>query len=140
VTGKKIGIAILKEALCNTPALKRLDTSEYSRQLVVGVHAKLHGLGEEGGWVGGLIILVIGQNDNLYLCRYEVRPAPTAHMTYPLETHQCCEAITALKQVCNYLHGIRFHAKANASTLMDQLHLPRNDLPGALVTEWIACI
>jgi len=40
----------------------------------------------------------------------------------------------------NYVYGVRFLVETDANTLVHQLNLPANDLPGALVTLWIAWI
>jgi hypothetical protein len=46
----------------------------------------------------------------------------------------------ALKKFRNYVYGVRFLVETDANTLVHQLNLPANDLPGALVTRWIAWI
>jgi len=46
----------------------------------------------------------------------------------------------AFKKFRNYVNGVRFLMETAANTLAHQLNLPSNDLPGALVTRWIAWI
>jgi len=53
---------------------------------------------------------------------------------------ECREQKQALKKFHNYVYGVRFLIETDANTLVHQLHLPANDLPGAQVTRWIAWI
>ena len=46
----------------------------------------------------------------------------------------------ALKKVRNYLYGVHFLLETDASVLVAQLNRGGTDLPGALVTRWIAWI
>jgi len=58
-------MAILKEALCNTPALKTLDVSDDARQLDMAVDANLE------GW--GAILQKKDENKDRHQCRNESR-------------------------------------------------------------------
>jgi integrase len=46
----------------------------------------------------------------------------------------------AVKKFRNYVYGVRLLVETDGNTLVHQLNLPANDLPGALVTRWIAWI
>jgi len=119
-------MAIMKEALCNAPELKTLDIGNGVGQLVVGVDASLE------GW--GAILHQEYENMNRHPCRHESGVWNKANKRYDARKHECCGLIKALKNFCNYIYGGRFLVETDANTLVHQLNLPANDLPGAVVT------
>ena len=131
-TEEKKAMAILKEALCNAPALKTLDVSNGAGQIVVGVDASLE------GW--GAILEQEDENKDRHPCRYESGLWNNAEKRYDAGKRKCRGLMKALKKFRNYVYGVRFLVETDANTLVHQLNLPANDLPGALVTRWIAWI
>jgi hypothetical protein len=63
-----------------------------------------------------------------------------AEMRYDAGKRECCRLMKALKKFSNYVYGVRLLVETDANTLVHQLNLPANDLPGALVTRWIPWI
>jgi hypothetical protein len=131
-TEQKKAMAILKEALCNAPALKTFDVSDGAGQIVVGVDASLE------GW--GAILQQEYENKDRHLCRYDSGLWNTAEKRYDAGKCECRGLMKALKKFRNNVYGVRFLVETDANTLVHQLNLPANDLPGALVTcrnAWI---
>jgi hypothetical protein len=131
-TEEKKAMAILKEALCNAPALNTLEVSDGAGQIVVGVNASLE-------WWGA-ILQQEDKNKDWHPCRYESGLWNNAEKRYDAGKRECRGLMKALKKFCNYVYGVRFLVETDANTLVHQLNLPANDLPGALVTRWIAWI
>jgi len=125
-------MAILKEALCNAPALKTLDVSDGAGQILVGFDTSLE------GWVA--ILQQEDENNDRHLSRYESGLWNKAEKRYDAAKRECRRLMKALKKFRNYVYGVRFLVETDANTLVHQLNLPTNDLPGALATRWIAWI
>ena len=126
-TEEKKAMAILKEALCNAPALKTLDVRDGARQIVVGVDASLE------GW--GASLQQEDENMDWHLCRYESGLWNNAEKRYDAGKRECRGLMKALKKFRNYVYGVRFLVETDANTLVHQLNLPTSDLPGGLVTH-----
>jgi len=131
-TEEKKAMAILKEALCNAPALKRLDVSDGARQIVIAVDASLE------GW--GAILQQEYENEDRHPCRYESGLWKKAEERYDAGKRECGGLMKAIKKFGNYVYAVRFLVETDTNTLVHQLNLPANDLPGALLTRWIAWI
>jgi len=131
-TEEKQAMAILKEALYNAPGLKTLDVSDGAGQIVVGVDASLEGC--------GAIFQQEDENKDRHPCRYGSGLWNNAEKRYHAGKRECRGLMKALKKFRNYIDGVRFLVETDANTLVHQLNLPANDLPGALVTRWIAWI
>ena len=125
-------MAILKEALCNSLALKTLDISDGAGQIIMGVDASL------GGW--GAILQQEDENKDRHPCRYGSGLWNTAETRYDPGKREFGGLMRAHEMCLNYVYGVRFPVETDANTLVYQLLLPANDLPGALVTCWIASI
>jgi len=117
---------ILKEALSNAPVLKKLNISDGTGQITVGVDGSLD------GW--GAILQKEDDNNHWHPCPYEGGLWNKAKKRYDVGKHECHGLIKALKKCRNYVYGVRFLVERNANTSVHQLSLPANDLPGAQVT------
>jgi hypothetical protein len=74
------------------------------------------------------------------LCRYKSGHWVPVERTYDAGKKECKGWLKVLKKMRFWLYGVRFWVQIDARTLVYQLNLPANDLPGAMVTCWIAWI
>jgi hypothetical protein len=100
--------------------------------IMIGVDASLEGC--------GAILQQEDENMDRHPCRYECGLWNNAERRYDAGKCECRGLMKALKKFRNYVYGVRFLVETDANPLVHQLHLPANDLPGALVTQWIAWI
>jgi len=131
-TEEKHAMGLLKEALCYGAALKTLDVSNCAGQIVVGVNCSIE------WW--GVIFQQEDRNEDRHPCRYECGLWNTAGKRYDTGKRECRGVMQALKKVCNSVYGVRFFVETDANAFVHRLNLPGNNLPGALVTRWIAQI
>ena len=122
---------LLKLALTTPPALVSLDYSEGTGEIILAVDASLE------GWGGVLMQLVQGKR---HLSRYESGIWSCAEKKYDATKRECRGVLKALKKVRYWLYGVRFVLETDANVLVAQLNRSGTDLPGALVTRWIAWI
>lgn len=73
-------------------------------------------------------------------CRYERGLWSLAEKLYYTAKKKCKDLPKVLKKMKFWMYGVRFVAEMDVKTLLHQLNLPANDLPGALVTRRIAWI
>jgi len=125
-------MVFLKKAHCNGPALKTLDVSDGAGPIVIGVDASLE------GW--GVMLQQEDENKDRHTCHYESGLWSTNEQRYDTGKRDCRGLMKPLKEFHNYIYGVRFFMQTNVYTLVHQLYVPDNDLPGALVTRWIAWI
>jgi len=125
-------MAILKDALCNAPALKTFDVSAGAGHIVVGVDASSE------GW--GAILQQKDENKDRHPGRYESGLWNKSEKRYDVGKRECRGLMKALKKFRNYIHVVRFLVESDTNTLVHQLYLPANNLSGALVICWIAWI
>jgi hypothetical protein len=119
----------LKIALTNPPALTSID---YENDVVIlAVDASLE------GWGGVLMVL---RNGKRHPVRYESGIWSDAEKKYDATKRECRGVLKALKKVRFYLYGVKFILETDARVLVDQLNRSGTDLPGALVTRWLAWI
>src|SRR5690606_20010179 len=72
--------------------------------------------------------------------RYESGIWSESEARYDAGKLECRGLLKALKKFKHYLYGVRFLVEIDAQTLVHQLNQPSSDLPGALVSRWIAWI
>jgi hypothetical protein len=125
-------MAILKEDLCNAPALKTLDVSDGTGQIVVGVDASWE------GW--GAFFQQQDENKDRHPYRYERGLWNRAEKRYHAWKCECCGQMKAHEKFRNYVYEVSFLVETDSNRLVHQFNLPANDLLGALVTGWIAWI
>lgn len=53
---------------------------------------------------------------------------------------ECCGLMKGLPKIRNYVYGVRFLIDPDGNTFAHQLYLPTNEVPGAVVTRWMAWI
>jgi len=122
----------LKDALCNAPALKTLDISDGARQLVLGVDASLE------GW--GAILQQEDENKDWHPCRYESTLWNKGKKRSDVAKCECRGLMKGLKKFHNYVNRVRRLVERDVNTLVHQVILPADNLPGALVNRWIGWI
>ena len=72
--------------------------------------------------------------------RYESGIWSEAEQKYDATKRKCQRVLKAIRKFWYYLYGVRFVLETNASVLVAQLNQSGTDLPGALVTRWLAYI
>ena len=135
VWGKEQEIAMdkLKMALTTAPAMKTLNYSEKAGEIVLAVDASLQ------GWGAVLQQGVAGSKDR-HPVRYESGLWNEQETRYDAGKRECRGLMKALKKVRYWLYGTKFVIEIDANTLVAQLNQSASDLPGALVTRWLAWI
>jgi len=61
-------------------------------------------------------------------------------MSYDAMKCECHAVLKALQKVRYWLYGVHFILEMDANVLVTQLNQSATDLPGSLVTRWIAYI
>jgi len=127
-------MSLLQEALTSAPLLCKLhyDPAEGWGMIVLAVDASLD------GWGGTL-----GQFDpegHKRVARYESGVWNEAEKRYDAGKRECRGVLKALQKTRFWLYGTHFILELDANTLVAQLNRAATDLPGALVTRWLAWI
>ena len=122
----------LKIALTTAPALKSVEYGEDTGEIVVSTDAS------KDGWGGTLSQR--DKNGKLHPCRYESGKWSSTEQLYDAGKRECRAVLKMLKKCRFYLYGVRFTLEVDAKTLVAQLNRTATDLPGALVTGWLAWI
>ena len=122
----------IKIALTSAPALVKIDYDENAGEIILAVDASLT------GW--GAVLMQKDSEGNRHPSRYESGLWNPAEQQYDATKRECRGILKALKKVRNYLYGIHFILETDAKVLVSQLNLAAADLPGALVTRWLAWI
>jgi hypothetical protein len=91
----KVAMEALKYALCNAPALKMLDVSNYVGQIVLGLDTSLE------GW--GAILQQEDEKKIHHPCRYQSGLWNTAETKYDAAKQERRGLIRALNQFRNYM-------------------------------------
>jgi hypothetical protein len=124
----------LKDKLTSAPILCRLhyDPAEKWGIIVLAVDASLE------GWGGTL-----GQYDDKgrkRVARYESGLWNTAERNYDATKRECRGVLKCLYKLRFWLYGVHFILETDANVLVAQLNRAATDLPGSLVTRWLAWI
>lgn len=122
----------IKHALTTAPALATPRFGPDVGALILAVDA--------GGEGWGAVLMQEDAEGRRHPCRYESGLWSPAEKLYDAGKKECKGLLKALKKMRFWLYGVRFVVEIDAKTLVHQLNLPANDLPGALVTRWIAWI
>ena len=125
-------IKTLKHALTTAPALVQLDYSKGAGLIILAVD------GCKNGWGCGLMQLDV--QGRRHLCQYKSGIWSQAEQKYNSGKLECRALLHALKKCRVYLYGVRFTVETDANTLVAQLNRAATDLPGALITRWLAWI
>jgi hypothetical protein len=129
---QQISMDTLKTALCSTPALVSISYEEPLRAIILAVD------GSKKGW--GAVLMQLGLNNNRHPIRYESGVWSESERSWDSSKHECKALLLALKKFRSYLYGVRFTVETDAKTLVAQLQRSATDLPGALVTRWLALL
>ena len=124
----------LKREITSAPLLCKIhyDPSDGWDLVVLGVDASLDGWGA-----------TLGQYDDkgrLRVARYESGVWSTAERRYDATKRECRGVLKALQKLRFTLYGVHFILETDANVLVAQLNRAATDLPGALVTRWLAWI
>lgn len=132
----KEAMAVLQEKLTTAPALVTLDFADDAGKIVLVVDAS------PSGW--GAVLMQERRAPNgkwkRHPSRYESGLWSDAESKYDQLKRECRGLLKALKKFRFWLYGVHFYVETDANTLCAQLNRSATDLPGALVTQWIAWI
>jgi hypothetical protein len=122
----------LKTALTTAPALVSIDYKS-GGDIILAVDASLK------GW-GCVLMQVNTGTGKRHPARYESGLWNNAEEKYDATKRECRGLLKSLKKLRGYLYGVQFKVEIDANTLVAQLNKVASDLPGALVTRWLAWI
>lgn len=123
---------ILKDALTTAPALVPINYEPGAGLIIAAFDAS------GKGWGAHLM-----QEDELkrrHPSRYESGLWSASERNYDAGKRECRALLKGLKKFRQYLYGVHFLVELDAKTLVAQLNRSASDLPGALVTRWLAWI
>ena len=123
---------LLKKALTEPPALTRISYDKDAGDIVVGVDASLE------GWGGTMSQKT--KEGTIQPARYESGIWNKAEKNYDATKRETRAVLKILRKLRFYLYGVHFILQTDAQVLVSQLKRAATDLPGSLVTRWIACI
>ncbi|KAJ6102680.1 hypothetical protein N7486_005107 [Penicillium sp. IBT 16267x] len=121
----------IKRILSSFPCVLPIDYDYQPLEIIVAVDAS------GTGW-GGVLMQV--RNGVRKPARYESGVWSESERTYDAGKRECRGVLKALKKFRHWLYGVHFTLEIDAKTLVAQLNRSATDLPGALVTSWIAWI
>ena len=99
--------------------------------IILGVDSSL------SGW-GAILMQMI--DSKRHPSRYESGVWSPAEQKYDATKHECRGVLKAFKKFRHYLYGTYFVLETDARVLVSQLNQSGTDLPGALLTRWLAWI
>ena len=123
----------LKLALTTAPALRSIDYSALAGAIILAVDSSLT------GW-GAVLMQIDKETGKRHPSRYESGLWTEQEARYDAGKRECRGLMKALKKVRFWLYGVHFVVEIDANTLVAQLNRSATDLPGALVTRWLAWI
>lgn len=124
----------LKISLTQAPALVTPAYGEDAGLIVVAFDAS------QKGWGG--VLMQCDRNGRRHPCRFESGIWNPAESKYDRDAgkRECRALLKVLKKFRAWLYGVHFLLETDAMTLAAQLNRTATDLPGALVTQWLAWI
>jgi RNase H-like domain found in reverse transcriptase/Reverse transcriptase (RNA-dependent DNA polymerase) len=122
----------LKIALTNAPALVTIDYGPDGGLIIVAFDAS------KKGW--GAVIMQLDKNGRRHPVRFESGVWTVSESNYDAGKRECRALLKTLKKFRHWLYGVHFLLETDANTLCAQLNRTATDLPGALVTQWLAWI
>src|SRR5271156_2249386 len=125
-------MSALKTALTSAPALVKIIYMDGAGEIILAVDASLK------GW--GAVLMQLDAQGKQHPSRYESGLWNQAERNYDATKRECQGVLKALRKVRYWLYGVHFVLETDASVLVAQLNRSATDLPGALVTRWIAYI
>jgi hypothetical protein len=127
-----LAMSALKTALTSAPALVKIIYTDEAGEIILAVDASLK------GW--GAVLMQLDAQGKRHPSRYESGLWNQAERNYDATKRECRGVLKALRKVRYWLYGVHFVLETDASVLVAQLNRSATDLPGALVTRWIAYI
>jgi hypothetical protein len=124
----------LKEKLTSAPILCRLhlDPDDGWGDVILAVDSSLMGWGATFGQ--------IDDQGRIRVIRYESGVWSISEQVYDATKRECRGILKALQKLRWWLYGLHFILETDAKVLVAQLNIGATDLPGALVTRWLAWI
>jgi hypothetical protein len=122
----------LKIAITSAPALVTISYAEGSGRIILVFDAS------KTGW--GAVIMQEDKDGKRHPVRYEGGVWTASEAGYDAGKRECRAMLKALKKFRHWLYGTYFYVETDANTLVAQLNRSATDLPGALVTQWLAWI
>ena len=122
----------LKEKITNAPVLISIDYSEPLRAIIISVD------GSKKGW--GAVIHQIDNRGQRKPVRFESGVWSKSERNWDSGKHECKALLLALKKFRPYIYGVHFTVETDSRTLIAQLNRSATDLPGALITRWLALL
>ena len=90
------------------------------------------------GW--GAVLGQLDKEGRKRVSRYESGLWNQAKRGYDATKRECRGILKALQKLRHHLYRVHFILETDANTLVAQLNKAATDLPGALLTRWIAWI
>jgi ribonuclease HI len=122
----------LKKRLTAPPALVSIMYSKPLRPIIISVD------GSKKGW--GAVLQQEDSEQRRRPVRYESGVWSIAEQNWDSGKHECKAMLLALKKFRPWIYGVHFVVETDARTLVDQLNRSASDLPGALITRWLALL
>ena len=119
----------VKKALSSDPVVLPLNPMVTPYELIVAVDAS------KTGW--GAVLMQV-QRGRRHPARYESGMWSETEMNYDAGKREARAALCALKKFRSYLYGVHFLLEIDSKTLVAQLNRSATDLPGAVVSNWLA--
>jgi len=123
-------MAALQKALTEAPGLISIDYSEDGGKIILTVDASLT------GW--GAVLQQLDAMKRRHPARFESGLWNAAERNYDATKRECRGALKAFKKMRSHLIGVHFILETDAAVLVAQLNKAATDLPGSLLTRWIA--
>lgn len=120
----------LKLALCSPPALVSIDYTLPLRKIVLAVDGSMI------GW--GAVIMQEDTKGRRHPIRFESGVWSKPEQKWESNKHECKALLLAIRKFRAYLYNVHFTVETDCKTLIAQLRRSATDLPGALMTRWLA--
>jgi hypothetical protein len=121
----------LKKVFISPPALVAIDYSENAGDIILAVDSSFK------NWGAVLVQMV---EKRRAFSRYESGMWSDVEQRYDVTKRECREVLKAFKRTKAWLYGVFFILEIDAKVLAAQFNRSGTDLPGALITRWLAWI
>lgn len=123
---------LLRNAITSAPALVSLNYDDGAGEIIMAVDAS------GTGW--GAHLCQVGQDGRRHPVRFESGFWSLPERKYDAGKLECKALLHGLRRFRTWLYGVRFTVETDANTLVAQLNRTATDMPGALMTRWLAWI